>query len=301
VAEHWLRFGIDGWRLDVPGEIDDPLFWAEFRRRCRAVKPDAYLVGELWSEAHEWLAGDRFDAAMNYPLAQAILGYAAGAHLDRAVLATHHEYRERVHPLDGPAFAAELERIMGLYEPEVTAVQLNLIGSHDTPRFRTLAGGRVDAVRLGIALQMSLPGAPCIYYGDEIGMEGRHDPDNRRAFPSDESAWDQGLLAFVRAWTALRQREPALRQGSVRVAGADGGAVAIERRLGETTLVLVLDPGDAPTSLGIELPHLGSGRLAVIPLPGWDRPGPTDIDLDPAGRARLVVGPRAGALLVART
>ncbi len=111
VAEHWLREGADGWRLDVPEEIDDIAFWQEFRQRCRAAKPDAYIVGEVWHEATEWLAGDRFDAVMNYPLAEAILGFAAGPHLDRSVLAFHDQYRTRVHPLDGPAFAAELERI----------------------------------------------------------------------------------------------------------------------------------------------------------------------------------------------
>ena len=105
VAEHWLRFGIDGWRLDVPAEIDDPPFWQEFRRRCRAVRPDAYLVGEIWRIAPEWLRGDRFDALMNYPLAEAILGFAGGASLDMAIVAAHHEYRLWVRPLDGPAFA----------------------------------------------------------------------------------------------------------------------------------------------------------------------------------------------------
>ena len=69
-AEHWLRFGIDGWRLDVPEEIDVG-FWREFRRRCRAVNPDAYIVGEIWHEKPEWLAGDTFDALMNYPLTEA--------------------------------------------------------------------------------------------------------------------------------------------------------------------------------------------------------------------------------------
>ena len=77
VAEHWLRFGIDGWRLDVPNEIDDDAFWREFRRRCRAVNPEAYLVGEIWDDAGRWLQGDQFDAVMNYPITKAILGFAA--------------------------------------------------------------------------------------------------------------------------------------------------------------------------------------------------------------------------------
>src|SRR6476469_1236110 len=92
VAEHWLRFGIDGWRLDVPDEIHEPGFWEEFRTRCRAIRPDAYLVGEIWRVAPDWLAGDRFDAVMDYPLAEAILGFAGGAHLDLGVIGAHREY-----------------------------------------------------------------------------------------------------------------------------------------------------------------------------------------------------------------
>ena len=107
VAEYWLRFGIDGWRLDVPGEIDDEPFWQEFRRRCKAIRPDAYLVGEIWRVAPEWLRGDRFDALMNYPLGEAILGFAGMSNLDMAIVSTHHEYRLWVRPLDGPAFAAQ--------------------------------------------------------------------------------------------------------------------------------------------------------------------------------------------------
>ena len=106
VAEHWLRFGIDGWRLDVPG-----------RDRRRGVlagvpgaaagpcDPDAYLVGEIWRVAPDWLRGDRFDALMNYPLGEAILGFAGGSHLDMAVIGRHREYSVSVHPLDGPASA----------------------------------------------------------------------------------------------------------------------------------------------------------------------------------------------------
>jgi neopullulanase len=297
VAEHWLRFGIDGWRLDVPGEIDDPAFWTEFRRRCRAIRPDAYLVGELWQEAQEWLAGDRFDAAMNYPLAEAILGYAAGSRLDRAALAFHSEYRERVRPMDGPTFAAELERINRLYDPAVTAVQLNLIGSHDTPRFRTLAGGRVDAVRLAVALLMALPGAPCLYYGDEIGMEGQHDPDNRRAFPPDEAAWDIDLLGFVRALIRLRHAEPALRHGTVRVAGAAGDAVAIERRTDDATIVVALDAGDVASPFALVLPDLAGRRLLPVPLPGWEGAEIGAVALDAQGRAELTLRPRSGVVL----
>ena len=76
VAEHWTRFGIDGWRLDVPGEITTPGFWEEFRTRVRAINPEAYIVGEIWQERGDLLDGSTYDALMNYPLAAAIVGYA---------------------------------------------------------------------------------------------------------------------------------------------------------------------------------------------------------------------------------
>ena len=159
VAEHWLRFGIDGWRLDVPGEIDDEAFWQEFRERCRAVRPDAYLVGEIWSAAPEWVRGDRFDALMNYPLAEAILGFAGGQALDMAVVGSQREYAANIRLLDGPAFAARVRELAAIYDPTVVAAQLNLLGSHDTPRMRTVLGGDAARVRLAFLLQATLPGA----------------------------------------------------------------------------------------------------------------------------------------------
>ena len=198
VAEHWLRFGVDGWRLDVPGEIDDRAFWQEFRRRCRAIDRDAYLVGELWDEAPDWLEGDRFDAEMNYPLGTAILGFIGGDHLDQEVIQRHDSYRRMLHPLDGPAFARRLETLMTNVDPAVVAVQLNLIGSHDAPRALTILGGDRTALRLAMLVQATLPGAPCIYYGDEIGLDGDHDPDNRRAYPADPT---RATATFGRSWS----------------------------------------------------------------------------------------------------
>ena len=204
-AEHWLRFGIDGWRLDVPEEIDAG-FWREFRQRVRAIRDDAYIVGEIWKEKPDWVAGDTFDALMNYPLTEALLGFTAGRRIDGTLLQTQHEYRDSVRPMDGPAFAQRLERLLTVYRPEARDVQLNLLGSHDTARFVSLAGGDRQALRLAILAVMTLPGAPCIYYGDEVGLEGRQDPDCRRAFPWDEGRWDRELLDFVRATVSLRSR-----------------------------------------------------------------------------------------------
>ncbi len=297
VAEHWIRFGIDGWRLDVPGEIDDPPFWRTFRDRVRAANPEAYIVGELWEESQDWLRGDRFDAVMHYPLAQAILGFAAGSHLDRETVARHHEYGRRVRTLDGPGFASELGRILGLYDPAVVDVQLNLLGSHDTPRFRTLCSGDLDAVRLAILLQATLPGAPCVYYGDEIGLEGGNDPDCRRAFPWDERRWEGGLRAFTAAAFALRHAEPALRAGPVAIVDARGDAVAFAREREGRRFVVAINAGESPMTL--ELP---SGTVDPLPrstvrllseLDGWT----VELVALPDGGSRLRLPGRAGAVL----
>jgi cyclomaltodextrinase len=296
VAEHWLRFGIDGWRLDVPEEIADESFWQAFRTRCRAIRSDAYLVGEIWHEAHAWLRGDRFDAVMNYPLAEAILGFTAGSRLAWDVLAFHHEYRERVRPLDGAAFAAELQRIMTLYDPAVTAAQLNLLDSHDTPRFLTLAGGDRDALRLAMLLQATLPGAPCIYYGDEIGLEGGSDPDCRRSFPIDPSGWDQELLGFARAAFGLRHESPALRGLSLRVAGIADGAVALERGEGDDRYVVLVNAGSADVRLTVALPGAAGRRLEAVRLPGWHPPSVSG-PIAPDDRSELGLAARSGAVL----
>ncbi|MCY7418872.1 MAG: alpha-amylase [Chloroflexi bacterium] len=308
VAQHWLRFGIDGWRLDVAEEVSGD-YWAEFRERCRAVRPDAYLVAEIWQPKPEWLTGNQFDALMNYPLTEATLGYAAGTHLDRRIASQHNEYRQFLVPRDAASFAAELERLQALYDPAVTAVMLNLLGSHDSPRARTVCGGDRASFRIATLLQMTLPGAPCVYYGDEVGVEGEQDPDNRRAFPWDRDHWDHGLRAFVRDVIGLRRRHRALRDGELRVLATDGDTFAMLRHADGESFVVVTNAGEAASRLTLTLPD-GYGTTegaSVVELAGSDggsvhgAAGSMDVDL-PA-RSGIVIrlaaqdvatGPRAG-------
>ena len=300
VAEHWLRFGIDGWRLDVPTEIRDEAFWQEFRRRCRAVNPDAYIVGEIWHEAPAWLAGDRFDAVMNYPLAQAILGFAAQGHLDHGVVGAHHEYGGRVHRRDGASFGLELERLMHLYDPAITEVQLNLLGSHDSPRYRTMAGNDRASYHLAVLLQATLPGAPCTYYGDEIGLTGDNDPWCRGSFPWDDAAWDAAGLAWTRGAYAARHRLPALRRGSFAVVGAAGDAIAFVRggvdATGAGAALVVVNAGDAPAEVSVFAPALADATLVDVPLPDTAAAEPLRAEAD--GRLSVAVGARTGRILV---
>ena len=291
-AEHWLRFGIDGWRLDVAEEIDAG-FWREFRRRVRAINPDAYIVAEIWREKPEWVAGDTFDALMNYPLTEALLSFTAADTLDMAVVSRQHEYRDFVRPIDGPEFARRLAHIVTMYRPDTIVAQLNLLGSHDTPRYVTVAGGDKEAYRLAMLAINTLPGAPCIYYGDEVGMQGRHDPDNRRAFPWDEARWDHEVLDFVRCMTSLRSEHDFLRRGQFTTLAAEGQAVAYARHTGEagdSGAIVILNAGKTAA----RLEFAGEFEtLSPVGLPGWTPPRTERSE----GRVAVEIGARSGGFI----
>ncbi len=294
-AEHWLRFGIDGWRLDVAEEIDAD-YWREFRVRCRAVNPDAYIVAEIWREKPQWVSGDTFDALMNYPLTEALLSFAGAGHIDAKELQTQHEYRESVAPIDGPTFAGRLEHLMNMYRPEAIHSQLNLLGSHDTARFLTLASRDTASLRLALLATNTLPGAPCIYYGDEVGLQGKHDPDNRRAFPWDRAMWDQELLEYCRTVIALRHQRPAMRHGEFKVLAADAQAVAYGRLAGDQGALVVLNAGDAAHRLTVTTDGFAGAELHPIKLAS--EPYPV-VGFQGEGRLEVEVAARSGAVLLA--
>jgi cyclomaltodextrinase len=269
VAEHWIRFGADGWRLDVPAEIDDDEFWREFRRRVKAVNPEAYIVGEVWVEDQRWLRGDEFDAYMNYPLCFAALSFASGTHRDQGVIDSHGDVRAGVHAEDGRGFLGRVAHQLSIYDPEVIAAQLNLLGSHDMPRILTICSGDRDSVRMATLVQMTMPGAPCVYYGDEIGMAGPHDPGCRGAFPTDEAAWDHDLRSFMRGIIRLRHEHPVLRRGSFTPAGADGPAAAYLRADADETLVIAINAGEESARLEVIVPGLDAVALEPVVPDGW--------------------------------
>jgi neopullulanase len=251
VAAHWVQQGIDGWRLDVPGEIRDDEFWREFRRRVKGVNPDAYIVGEIWHDARHWLQGDQFDAVMNYLFTKACLSFFVGRELNLALTSGVGYYP--IQPVTADGFAWAIDDLLGLYPSQVTQAQLNLLDSHDTARLLTLAGNDESALRLAWLFMMSYPGAPCIYYGDEIGMVGGKDPDCRRAFPWDERQWNRHLRDYVKGCIALRKAHPALRRGDFRRLYAQGQVYAFARQLGEQSLIGVLNVSQMPWTLDVPL------------------------------------------------
>lgn len=268
VAEHWLRMGIDGWRLDVPLEIHTPGFWEEFRQRVKSVNPEAYIVAEIWEEAGPWLQGSHFDAVMNYVWNRACLGFFGQEALDTS----HRPGGFPIRPLTGVEFGREMERLLAACPWEVTQAQLNLLSSHDMPRFLTLVGGDKRRLRLAVLFQMTFPGAPCLYYGDEIGLEGAHDPDCRRAFPWDTVRWDRDLRDWFRRAIALRHTHLALRRGSFRSLYADATAYAFARWLGEPesdpsqVLLVALNVGEAQARITLPVRGLVPDGLVLSDL-----------------------------------
>ena len=329
VAAHWLGEGADGWRLDVPQEIADPSFWAEFRRRCRAVRPDAYLVGEIWHVEPGWAGpGGPFDGLMNYPLAEAILSFVAGPSLDMALVAGHHELSRFVAPTDAAGFARRLEALLAAYPPATTAAMLNLLSSHDMPRIRSLCGGDAVAVRLAYLLVATLPGAPCVYYGDEVGLEGGGDPDCRRGYPLRPEDRDEAFRAWLQAALTLRRAQPALRADALRVVVAEGGVFVMVRGGAEeptasgatageaaasgeaaaraaaggvATAVVALNAGSTAAEATVLLPELAGRVLAPASLPPAQlpgEPGTTVVPVGTDGAARLRLPARSGVVLL---
>jgi glycosidase len=238
VAAYWLRdHGLDGWRMDVARYIDAD-FWVDFRRVCRQVKPDCYLLAEIMGDASPWLQGDRFDATMNYTFRDLCLGYFATRELGTGDF------------LDGFA------RMLAGYAPEVTEANQNLLSSHDTERFLHMAGDERSRLLPAVLFQLTTPGAPGIYYGDEVGMSGGEEPASRGAFPWHRPEdWDRGLLEMVRALAGLRRADPALRRGDWRLRWQGEEAFAFSRRFeGEEILVLV-NRGPALAKLEVPVPR----------------------------------------------
>ena len=251
VATHWIEFGIDGWRLDVPEDIDDAAFWREFRSRVRAANPDAYLLGEIWHPAQEWLTGDRFDAVMNYVFNRACQGFFGGKLLDTTVKPGGYALK----PMGAEAFAEQVDEMLALYAPEINEVQFNLLGSHDTPRILSILGGDVARLKMAILFQMTFVGAPCIYYGDEVGMSSvpvvGH--EGRASMLWDDRLWNADLRVAVKRYVALRRGHAALRRGTFAPLYADDATnvYAFVRRLNQETLVVVLNGGEQPYSMAV--------------------------------------------------
>ena len=263
VATYWIRdFDVDGWRMDVVRYIDHD-FWAEMRREVRSLKPDAFLLAEVMGDARRWLRGEEFDATMNYTFRELCLDYFATSRIGT------------------PAFLEGLLEMTAMYSPAVASVNHNLLGSHDTPRFLTLAGGDARSLLLATLVQATFPGAPGLYYGDELPMAGEGDPDNRRGF--DWSMVGGEHHDHVRRLLSVRIGSPALRNGRFSLIGTSGDAFAYRRTTADEAAVIGVNHGAR------------AGTIAVPGVSGEVRWHVGEAALR-AGSLRL--GPHSGAVII---
>lgn len=245
-ARFWLEeFDIDGYRMDVTRYVD-PDFWDDFRRTCKAANRDAYLLCEIFGDATPWLDGARFDATMNYTFRQLALDFFA------------------TQTVDATSLAAGITRMLAMYARPVSDVNQNLLGSHDVPRFLTEASGDTTALLLATVMQFTLPGAPGLYYGDEVGMEGGEDPGQRGAFPWHEpDAWLTSQLQAVQQLSTLRRESDALTNGDWRLVEAAGRMIAY-RRIGERdSVITVINDATTPASVDVSATQVLWGDATV--------------------------------------
>jgi cyclomaltodextrinase / maltogenic alpha-amylase / neopullulanase len=206
IMTYWIReTGLDGWRLDVADEVDFST-WQFIRTRLKEAYPEALLLGETWGDAAKLVgSGDQLDSAMNYLFRDAMVDYFARERISEAEL----DHR--------------IQHMLMKYPDHVNSGMYNCLGSHDTARFLTEAGGDVEKMMQAVACQMTFPGSPAIYYGDEVGMAGENDPGCRGGMVWDTKKQNQSLLDWHKKLTALRMQSPALQKGGYRTFVCDTG------------------------------------------------------------------------------
>ncbi|MCG8515418.1 MAG: glycoside hydrolase family 13 protein [Halanaerobiales bacterium] len=235
-ARYWVEeLDLDGWRLDVADEVDHQ-FWKKFRRELKAVKADLYLVGEIWHNANQWLQGDEFDGTMNYNLSRIIFDFFAK---DRS----------------GPGlFASRLTSNWMRYQNEVNYYLLNLLDSHDTARIANIFGGEREKMKLAILFQLTYPGVPMIYYGDEIGLTGGNDPDCRGCMVWEKDKQDQELFKYYQKLIKIRHELTPLRRGSFTTILADDLNNLYGFKMVEKDQVVVVIINNSPHHQQVNLP-----------------------------------------------
>lgn len=250
VMRYWLKqpYSIDGWRLDVynmtarQGELQlSKSVGQEMRKAVKSEKPEAYLFGEHFFDGTPHLQGDELDAVMNYrgfniPMWHWLAAYENGT--DWRPETVDHQ------PLPSDALITQLQHFAAVIPWVVVRQQFNQLCSHDTVRILNIVKGDKALVKLGVTMLMTYPGVPCVYYGDEVGLPGGKDPDNRRTMPWDESEWDQDMLAHYKQVIHLRRTAPALIHGGLQQLYGQDGLWVFLRESKDQRLVVMGYRGD---------------------------------------------------------
>lgn len=256
VLQKWLDLGCSGWRLDVADELPES-FIIKLRERVKSNGDDKLIIGEVWedasnkisySERRHYFQGNELDGVMNYPLKDGIIGYITTGNAEML--------RDIV------------ESLCENYPKPSLDCTMNILGTHDTPRILSVLGGnrpesresRSEANLSGIEyenareklfaaslLQFTLPGVPCVYYGDEAGLQGWEDPFCRRCFPWESE--DEKIVSWYKALLSLRKENPAFAGGSYRTVIAENGAYVFEREGNGQTIIVAINLADTPCEL----------------------------------------------------
>jgi len=282
VPKHWNdRAEIAGWRLDVANEV--PMdYWRQFRTTVKGLRPDMWIIGEHWGDGTPWLKGDQWDSIMNYPLRETWIQFVAQGSLNatetgKRMMANYH-----------------------LYVPQVARNLMNLLSSHDTPRFVNLCGGDRSLAVVAATLQFGWPGAPSIYYGDELGMDGGRDPDNRRGMEWNRAAASNPVLAHYRKLVAARNASPVLQEGEPLIVHADNAkqSLVYARVRGQEVALIAANRSDKPATLSLNLKGKVPLSSALRRQGFVDALGGGRVSVPNSGVFALQLGPKSSKLLI---
>jgi cyclomaltodextrinase len=240
VARYWIEQGADGWRLDVPNEIDDDAFWLEFRQIVKEANPEAYILGEIWEPNPRWVGDQHFDGLMNYPAREVIISFLTGK-------------------MKASQFLERATKLLTIYPRENAFANFLPLGTHDTERIMTVLGNDLNKVKLAFLFQFAFPGAPSVFYGDEIGLDGGKDPECRKSFDWNSANWNNDLRSYVQRLIHLRKSQPALRRGNFTKLSSEDSrdCVAFARTLGQEKIIIAMNASATRKSVRLPVGELG--------------------------------------------
>ena len=235
IGEYWINeTGIDGWRLDVADEVDFT-FWQEFRSKIKYLNKDTLILGETWKDGRDLIRGDQMDTIMNYLFRDAVIDFFAKS-------------------ISAEIFNQKIQKMLYSYPKIVHNNLYNLLDSHDTPRFITECNENWDKMKLAVVFQMTFPGMPAIYYGDEIGMSGNNDPDCRKAM--NWESINNEIFEFYKKLIDLRKNCNALKLGSFRSLISNKDVYGFIREYKDEIIFVVINNSENDSSISTSFPGI---------------------------------------------
>lgn len=233
VGTYWIKeTNIDGWRLDVADEVDYT-FWQEFRKATKSINQEILLIGETWHDGRDLLRGDQLDSVMNYLFRTNVIEYFIKRSIDKF------------------DFQSRIEKLLFSYPIQVTNILYNLLGSHDTKRILTVCEGDLSIFKMVIGFQMTYPGMPIIYYGDEAGTEGETDPDCRTTMKW--ASINQDILRFYQKMIQLRKEHKELTIGDFKHLDLDESIYGFVRKYETASIITLFNTTESGESINLDI------------------------------------------------